>query len=220
MRQPRSGLAEVFVILGCACLLAPLLAAAVQPELARVANLDIADTGRLVPLLVINVAFGMAIQGLYLLSRFGIDAPRPWQRWVSEIAFGGVAAYVGCIAYLRFGPGASPLELSVVGLVGGFLGQRLLVMLGDWVANKLGSPLRPSGGVNAAGTQINPPAAPPTPTYPDPNATPYTPTTDPTTPMDPGDSRGPGGPGGPGGPAGMPDSPVLDPPEGGGPDGP
>ncbi len=94
------------------------------------------DQRELYALIVCFVA-GCASQLFFLMSRVGIDKPYRWQRWFGEVALGGVTAYAGSVAYLRYGPDVALTTLIVVAAVTGFIGQRLLVLLGEAVLEVL-----------------------------------------------------------------------------------
>jgi len=71
----------------------------------------------------------------YLLSQIGNGAPlqpgrwfREVLRWLGEIIGGGLAAYITCVAFLRYGPDVELSQLIVPAIIGGFAGWRLLVV--------------------------------------------------------------------------------------------
>lgn len=96
-----------------------------------------ADSRELVAL-GICFAAGCTSQLFFLMSRVGADGGHPWARWIGEIALGGVAAYVVCVGYLRYGPDVALTTLIMIAALGGFAGQRALVWVIDWVLKKFG----------------------------------------------------------------------------------
>lgn len=109
------------------------------------------DTRTLNALITCFIA-GCVAQLSFLLAHIGDDQPRPFGRWVGEILLGGFSAYIGCVAFLKYGPTVDLPQLIVPAVVGGFAGQRAIVMLIEWGLKKAGitSPLfpvkRPPGG--------------------------------------------------------------------------
>lgn len=95
------------------------------------------DQRQLYALLICFVA-GCASQFFFLLSRVGVDQPHRPPRWVGEIALGGVAAYVMCVGYLRYGPEVELPMLIVIAALSGFAGQRALVWAIEWILKKIG----------------------------------------------------------------------------------
>jgi len=86
--------------------------------------------------LMICSGFGCLSQLGYLLSQIGNGAPlqpgrwfREVLRWLGEIIGGGLAAYIVCVAFLRYGPDVELSQLVVPAIIGGFAGWRLLVVL-------------------------------------------------------------------------------------------
>ena len=95
------------------------------------------DLRQLYALLICFVA-GCMSQFFFLLSRVGVGEPHRPARWVGEIALGGVAAYVMCVGYLKYGPEVELPMLIVIAALAGFAGQRALVWGIEWILKKFG----------------------------------------------------------------------------------
>jgi ABC-type thiamin/hydroxymethylpyrimidine transport system permease subunit len=95
------------------------------------------DQRQLYALLICFIA-GCASQFFFLLSRVGVDKPHRPPRWVGEIALGGVAAYVMCAGYLKYGPEVELPMLIVIAALAGFAGQRALVWAIEAALKKAG----------------------------------------------------------------------------------
>jgi len=124
------------------------------------------DTRQLYALIICFVA-GCIAQFSYLLAHIGDDVPRPPGRWVGEILFGGFAAYIACVAFLKYGPVVDLPQLIVPAVVGGFLGQRLLFALVEWGTKKFNLPsikwVAQTPPPPPAVPPVVPPSTPPTP---------------------------------------------------------
>ncbi|MGY2892737.1 hypothetical protein [Deinococcus sp. UYEF24] len=86
--------------------------------------------------LMICSLFGCLSQLGFLLSQIGNGVPlqpgrwiREVLRWLGEIIGGGLAAYIVCVAFLRYGPDVELSQLVVPAIIGGFAGWRLFVVL-------------------------------------------------------------------------------------------
>ena len=117
--------------------------------------------------LLICVVIGCAAQAAWLLAHIGDDVPRPAGRWIGEISLGGFAAYLACEAFLYYGPDVKLPQLIVPAVLGGFLGQRLMILGIDWATARFKLP-----SVRWSGPPARPPDPPPPGTPPggDPNA--------------------------------------------------
>ena len=83
-------------------------------------------------------AAGCVSQLCFLLAHIGEDTPRPVSRWVGEIALGGIAAYIGCVGFLKYGPEVELTQLIVIAALVGFAGQRSMVWAIEWLLKKAG----------------------------------------------------------------------------------
>lgn len=81
---------------------------------------------------------GCISQLCFLLSHIGDDKTRPALRWLGEIALGGIAAYIVCVIFLRYGPEVELTQLIVVAVMAGFLGQRAIVLVIELGLKRLG----------------------------------------------------------------------------------
>jgi hypothetical protein len=102
------------------------------------------DTSTLFSILIKIAAAGIFVQFVHLLSRTGRDKAMPWQRWLGESALGGVTAYLAAGAAYTFGPPQTPISLSLIGVFGGYFGQRLIVYAANAYAKARNLP--PPGG--------------------------------------------------------------------------
>jgi hypothetical protein len=116
------------------------------------------DTRQVYALVICFVA-GCIAQLSYLLAHIGDDVPRPFGRWVGEILFGGFAAYIGCVGFLKYGPAVDLPQLIVPAVVGGFLGQRALFALVEFLTKKFNIP-----SIKWTPTPPDPPSLPVPPT--------------------------------------------------------
>jgi uncharacterized membrane protein YfcA len=120
------------------------------------------DTRQLYALIICFVA-GCIAQFSYLLAHIGDDVPRPPGRWVGEILFGGFAAYIGCVAFLNYGPVVDLPQLIVPAVVGGFLGQRLLFGIVEYVTKRFNLPSIKWVAQTPPPPPVLPPPTPPPP---------------------------------------------------------
>ena len=108
------------------------------------------DGGTVFSILIKVAAAGVFVQFVHLLSRTGRDRPMLWQRWVAESALGGVTAYLAAGAVYVLGPPQTPIALSLIGVFGGYFGQRLIVWAAAAYAKARNLPPPPGGDTDVA----------------------------------------------------------------------
>ncbi len=87
------------------------------------------DGGAATAVLLRIAGAGAFIHAFYLLTRWEVSKLWSWQRWMGEVAMGGVTAWTFGAAFYLLGPPTTKLGLSMAGVFGGFFGQRGLVWL-------------------------------------------------------------------------------------------
>ena len=101
-------------------------------------------------LLLLKVAVaGAFVQFFHLLSRTGRDPSMPWQRWIGESLLGGVTAFLAAGGAYTLGPPTTQLKLALIGVIGGYIGQRAILWAVNAWAKSRNLPALPGGDRDA-----------------------------------------------------------------------
>ncbi len=114
------------------------LAASVQGHPMLVALKADPDGGVASAILVRIFWAGLAVHAFNVLRRLKPTTrvtPLQVAIWLGEVGIGGFVAYLTGGAYYSYGPAVTPLQMTLAGLVGGFIGAQL-IFLAFWAAGR------------------------------------------------------------------------------------
>lgn len=125
------------------------LAATIHGQPLLVVLKDDPDGGTAFNLLLKVAVAGAFVQFSHLRSRTGRDPSMPWQRWIGESALGGVTAFLAVGGAYALGPPITQLKLALIGVIGGYIGQQMILWAVNAWAKSRNLPALPGGDKDA-----------------------------------------------------------------------